>query len=138
MKRHISIFLMLFGFLIVFSGCHIFKKGPSRTNSKVEDFDQFYQRFHKDVDFQMSRLQFPLQGQMVDGDRIENWSRQNWSPLKVEIYDVDQGEFEVTFERTATSFYQKFWTEDAGFFAEYRFELVGKQWFLVYAQDVNL
>jgi hypothetical protein len=138
MKHRIILTSLVLTFTLIFSGCHVFKKGQTRTSSQIEDFDQFYQRFHKDSDFQMSRLYFPLQGKLIDGERIEDWTRNNWSILKVEIYDVDKSDFRVKYDRGADTFYQKFWTDEAEFYAEYRFELIGNKWFLVYAKDVNL
>ena len=138
MKRIIAQFSVALFFIVALTGCHVFKKGTSKSRSKAENFDQFYNRFHNDPDFQMSRLQFPLQGQLIDGVRVENWTRSNWSVLKVKIYDVDQTDFHVKYDKGTDTFYQKFWTDEAEFYAEYRFELIERKWYLVYAKDVNL
>lgn len=86
----------------------------------------------------MSRIAFPIDGKMIDGERESAWDEDNWLPLKVKIYDIDNMLYETEYEKTPTSFYQKFWAEDAEFFAEYRFELIDGKWYLVYARDVNL
>lgn len=128
--------------LACLTSCGVFKKKekarPDRSVSRVENFDSFYEKFHNDQSFQWSRLAFPLEGKLIDGEREEAWSKDNWMMMKVQIYDINQEGIQTTYDKTPTSFYQKFWADDAGFFAEYRFELRDKKWFLVYAKDVNL
>jgi len=113
-------------------------KKESKTFSKPENFDTFYDRFHTDSAFQMSRIKFPLQGKMVGGEEEIEWSRDNWVMMKTKIYDIDTTMYKTTFKKQETSFYQKFWLEYSGLSAEYRFELIGNKWFLVYALDQNL
>lgn len=138
-KIALQVKLMLLTILVMtLSSCGIFKKGGKKQFSKKETFDVFYTRFHQDVDFQYSRLKFPLQGQHVDGDGETTWTRDNWVPMKVRIFDINDPAYETEYKQTSTSFYQKFWGKDSGFFAEYRFELIKGKWYLVYAKDVNL
>ncbi len=113
-------------------------KKESRPFSKPENFDKFYNRFHTDSTFQMSRIKFPLQGKIIQGDQETKWSRDNWIMMKTRIYDIDTTMYKTTFKKRETSFYQKFWLENSGLSSEYRFELIGNKWFLVYALDQNL
>ena len=125
--------------ICLFTSCGIFKKGSKQADEhEIENFDSFYDRFHQDADFQMKRLRFPLGGASIDGDGEKEWTKENWHLMKVRIYDINDPSYKVDYEKTATSFYQKFWAEDAGFFAEYRFELIKGRWYLTYAKDVNL
>lgn len=110
----------------------------SITDNLEEDFDGFYNKFHNDSAFQMSRVRFPLEGYKVDSDGKENWRPDNWGVLKSKIYDVDTSEFKVAYKKNDTLFWEKCWLEDSGFFSEYQFELINKKWFLVYALDQNL
>ena len=57
-------------------------KKESRPFSKPENFDKFYNRFHTDSTFQMSRIKFPLQGKIIQGDQETKWSRDNWIMMK--------------------------------------------------------
>jgi hypothetical protein len=50
----------------------------SNTNKEkitIEDFDKFYDKFHKDSIFQMSRIIFPLDGIKVEYDGEKKWSK---------------------------------------------------------------
>jgi len=58
--------------------------------------------------------------------------------MKVKIYDVDTSEFKTDYRKTDNSFIQKFWIEDSGYLSEYRFNLIRKKWYLVYANELNL
>ena len=113
----------------------------SNTNKEkiiIEDFDKFYDKFHKDSIFQMSRIIFPLDGIKVEYDGEKKWSKKNWTTLKTKIYDVDTTEFKIEYKKTNDSFYQKFWIEDSGFWGEYRFGLINNKWYMVFAVEQNL
>ena len=126
-----SVFLLL----IFTVGCNSSKKIVSNG---VEDFDQFYDRFHADEGFQMSRILFPLEGSSVDADGERIWTSDNWIPLKVKIYDIDNVTYKIDFHKGEDSFVQKFWLPGTGFSAEYRFKRIDNLWYLVYAFDSNL
>ena len=139
----------------VLSGCHSSSKTtvptqPATENTKdntakktrkaanVEDFDKFYDRFHTDSAFQMSRVKFPLKGASTNLDKSTPWTPQNWQMLRTRIYDVDKNQYKVKYSKTETSFIQKVWVDGAGFYNECRFELINGKWFLVYMSDENL
>ena len=125
--------LILLFTLTVLSNCHSIKSITSKTK-KPEDFDQFYDRFHKDSSFQVSRLKFPLGGQNQFG---KPWTTSNWHLLKGKIYDVDKSKFKVDFKKTSTDFYQRVWLDASGFSSESRFKLIDGKWFLVYELEQN-
>lgn len=104
----------------------------------IEDFDRFYDKFHKDSVFQMSSIKFPLDGIKFDSGKEMKWSKNNWSMLKTRIFDVDTSEFKIQYIKNNDSFYQKFWIENSGFWGEYQFRLIENKWYLVYAVDHNL
>ena len=108
-----------------------------KKKSKVEDFDKFYDRFHTDSAFQMSRIKFPLKGGYHTLDNSTKWTAQNWSLMTTRVYDVDKNKYRATYSKTDTSFTQKVWIDSAGLFTECRFELVDGKWFLVYMNDEN-
>ena len=104
----------------------------------MEKFDVFYNEFHSDSLFQMSRIKFPLQGQNIDGFKKNKWTKVNWVLLKTKIYDIDTLEFKTRWEKSATSFVQKCYLEHSGFSSEYRFQLIKKKWYLTYALDITI
>ena len=109
-----------------------------RNFSFKEDFDSFYQKFHSDSAFQYSRLRFPLQGQKIDGDENQKWNNNNWNILTIPVFIADTSVFKVEYNKTEKTFTQKSWIESSGFGVEYRFELIRRKWYLVYALEVNL
>src|SRR5687767_4007615 len=84
----------------------------STTAGAGEDFDKFYDKFHKDMTFQMSRLKFPLQGHNEFG---KAWTKTNWQLMKGKIYEVDKSQYQVDIKKTSQSFFQKVWIDGAGF-----------------------
>ena len=120
--------------LYVISSCGSAKNATAEN----EDFDIFYEKFHTNIDFQMDRIIFPLQGTSVDANGEREWTSENWIPMKVKIYDVDKSKYKTSYNKTDNTFTQKFWLPGTGFSAEYRFEKRAGFWYLVYASDTNL
>ena len=118
------------------ASCSSSKKAISESNP--ENFDTFYARFHSDESFQLERIAFPIKGSSEDINGKTSWTRKNWIPLKVKIYDIDTKTYKVNYKKTTTGFSQKFWLPGSGFLSEYRFERKMGKWFLVYAYDGNL
>mgnify|MGYP004704182507 CR=1 FL=1 len=134
--RLISILIVVF-----LTNCSLVKNNQTQdSNNKTdfEDFDVFYDKFHRDSIFQMSRIKFPLKGIMVDGWVQEKWKKKNWSTLKTKVYDIDTTMYMTDYIKTDKSFVEKVWIKDSGFFMEYRFNLIRRKWYLVYAVDQNL
>ncbi|MBK8698563.1 MAG: hypothetical protein IPN29_03090 [Saprospiraceae bacterium] len=123
--------------LILITGCST-SKNRGKTKDGVEDFDAFYQKFHTDRDFQFSRLKFPMGGSSIDDNGEKKWTKKNWQPLKVKVFDVDKSKYKVTFKKTDKTFVQKVWIEGSGFSSECRFELINGKWMLVYSLEENL
>lgn len=131
--KNLTVFLTII--LLTFISCDKSRTQEKRniSNSNIENFDSFYDKFHKDSLFQISRLKFPLKGGPDRGDINEEWSKENWHMLKTKIYDVDTTQYKVSYEKHEKSFLEKVWIEDSGFSFEYKYELIGKKWFLVSA-----
>lgn len=141
MKQSTKLFSLLFLLAFIsFSSCKTTKDKTSSkavTSSFDEDFDKFYNRFHTDSIFQLSRIVFPLSGMQVDGIEENKWEKENWVLFKTRIYDVDTTRFKVKYKKTSKTFTQKAWVENSGFSSECRFEIVNKKWHLVYFLDQN-
>ncbi|MDD2278807.1 MAG: DUF4348 domain-containing protein [Bacteroidales bacterium] len=106
--------------------------------SSDENFDKFYNRFHADSAFQISRIVFPLDGMYTNGHEEKRWDKKNWVIIKTRIYDIDTTDFKVDYKKTENTFTQKVWVENSGFASQCRFELIKKKWHLVYFLDQNL
>jgi hypothetical protein len=145
MKLQIKIIILglivpLSSFLL--SNCHSTQKVSKDEASSIrvagESFDKFYNKFHKDSLFQISRTKFPLGGFYFEGSTKTKWTRNNLPLMKVKIYDIDTTKYKVSFKKTATTFTQKVWIDDSGFSSECKFELIDHKWYLVYVADQNL
>ena len=125
--------------LLTFISCYKSRtlEKKSITNSSIENFEFFYDKFHKDSLFQISRLKFPMKGGPDRGDINEEWTKENWHILKTKIYDVDTTRYKVSYEKHEKSFLEKVWFVDSGFSFEYRFELIDNKWFLVSAFELD-
>ncbi|MDD2564576.1 MAG: hypothetical protein PHU27_10215 [Salinivirgaceae bacterium] len=130
--------LFLFAIATLFTNCKTREKSQNTNNTRVENFDQFYNRFHSDSLFQISRIKIPLKGAIIDGEGTRVWTKSNWHLMKVKIYDLDTAVYKVEYKKHEHTFTEKFWIEDSGFSSEYRFELLKRKWFLVYALESNL
>jgi hypothetical protein len=132
-----TIFMILFLLL----NCKSSHKSASKSidsKASVEDFNGFYDKFHNDSVFQLSRIVFPLKGIKINAVDENEWNKDNWPLMKTRIYDIDTTQFKVEYKKTENAFTQQFWLKDSAFSSEYRFELIGNKWFLVYAMDSNL
>lgn len=130
-----TIILLTFTLSSCYKSCVQEKKNNS--NSSVENFESFYDKFHNDSLFQLSRLNFPLKGGPVGGDTNEEWTKGNWRMLRTKIYDVETTQYKVSYEKQYNSFTEKVWLEDSGFSFEYKYELIGNKWFLVSAFELD-
>lgn len=104
----------------------------------VENFDKFYDRFHSDSTFQVTRIKTPLKGLRFDGEKVIHWSKDTLPYLSTKIYDVDTTEYKVSFKKTETEFKEKVWIENSGFWCEYKFELIDNKWYLGSAVEHDL
>jgi hypothetical protein len=127
--------LLLSGLLL--TSCGIFKRADVEPDSP-EEFEQFYLRFHESPDFQMSRIDFPIEGKFVDGHSEYRWTEENWEVMKVPIWDINEPGIQTEYYQSETEFFQKIWVDNSGFMSEYRFELINSKWYLVYALEQNL
>ena len=136
-----QIFTVLSLLCLLFTACSTSKKTDNnsvkKSKSKIEDFDTFYDNFHKDLSFQKSRTKFPLGGKLITEGKEYKWTPENLPLMKVKIYDVDKKTYKTSFDKTDNSFIQKVWLPNSGFKSEARFELIDKKWYLVYVLDQN-
>jgi len=103
------------------------------SEATIENFDTFFDKFHKDSLFQLSRIKFPLNGGPGNGQINDEWTKENWRMLKTKIQDVDTTQFKVSYRKLEQSFIAKVWLENSGFSCEYKYEIMNNKWYLVAA-----
>ncbi|MEQ8473386.1 MAG: hypothetical protein RIC35_19470 [Marinoscillum sp.] len=108
------------------------------TSKVAESFDEFYDRFHEDVDFQLKRIKFPLEGEYVSIEGGEPWTKADWEPHLEKVTDISDPDYDTEIIRKEKEVIDKVELRDSGFSIERRFELIEGSWYLVYYQTVNL
>ena len=133
MRNRITL-LSLLTILFLISSC----KKTINTSRVDESFDSFYDRFHEDPDFQISRVSFPLEGEYVTIEGGEPWTREEWELHKQKVTDISDPEYDTEINRKDTEVIDKVWLRDSGFSIERRFQKINGKWYLVYYESVNL
>lgn len=111
----------------------------TKTIKNAENFDEFNKRFHSDSIFQISRVDFPIDGISVSGFDRHNWTKENWKFLSIPVSEKNEiKEYQHTLIKTDTLITERFWIPDSGFEVERQFKLLKNKWFLVYYNDINL
>jgi len=152
------ILAICFLFLILFSSCNKNKVSEdsaseiqpqnseqaldtvsAKKNIVVENFEEFNKNFHSDSLFQVSRVDFPIEGKHVSGFEQYSWNRKNWQFQAVPVAEeTEMGEYQHSLVKTDTLITERFWIQDSGFEVERQFKLIGNKWFLIYYNDINI
>ncbi len=104
--------------------------------AKEESFETFYERFHQDSLFQLSRLELPMQGLLIEGNQIQPGFESPWVMHKVGKNQLDREIFKVEQVRQRNRIIERIYEPGSILYNERHFELVNRQWFLVY--NVNI
>jgi len=104
----------------------------------VETFKSFYNRFLKDEVFQLSRIEFPVDGEIQEEDidisgKIE---QKDWVTLVGSIYDVDTNEYKVEIKEDSTDVYHRIYIPDSSVDIEMKYKLIDNKWYLVYYKSI--
>jgi hypothetical protein len=132
--------------LCILASCQSKKEEPSKEldfKDKLivtdENFDAFNERFHSDSVFQISRIDFPIEGISVSGFDKHNWTKTNWEFLKIPVSEKTNIEdYEHSLVKTDSLITERFWIENSGFEVERQFKRINGKWFLIYYNDINL
>lgn len=106
---------------------------PEYTEATMfyEDFDKFYQKFHNDSLFQMSRVKFPLKGYEMDTtEQTKSWSKQNWTMHRAKISEVDTAVFKTDIEMNSNFRKERIFIDGGGFNSERVFKRINGKWYL--------
>jgi len=110
------------------------------AQSKGEDFDSFYLKFNQDLDFQNSRITYPLKG--------KNYSRENKNTnfdynftlndhLDFENHKLDKTVYSINRKVADGVVEEKLFIPNSEFQVEYTFKLMNGKWFLVYYAEYD-
>lgn len=131
-QKFIITALILVSILLTFSIRLIFQ-------TETENFETFNRKFHSDSIFQMSRIKFPLKGQLIDGFENHNWNSKTWHLMTTEVGSKNlPKEFKRKITKTDSSVVESIWIENSGFKLEREFKPINNQWFLTSYNEVNL
>jgi len=118
--------------LFVFSMKSIFQK-------ETEDFETFNSKFHSDSIFQMSRINFPIEGHLIEDFKKYNWNSKNWQLMKTTVGSKNLSkDYKVKTMKSDSLVIENIWIENSGFYLERRFKRINNQWFLICYNEVNL
>ncbi len=108
-------------------------------NSLPSDFHRFYDRFHTDSLFQMSRVVFPLSGVVQEGDTVltlvaKKWLKEDWKMHK--SFNNHGGTFERTFTNTGGIVIETIVGNGGMFSLEKRYSKLAGDWHLIWYQGL--
>ncbi|MDD2284852.1 MAG: hypothetical protein PHQ11_05565 [Paludibacter sp.] len=127
-------------------------KISSKIDEEIENFDAFHDKFFGDSIFQISRIDFPLPGEVSDfiyGDdesfEMENdeyfiknnklfWKKSGWRFLQ-EIKN-ENDEFEISIEKVGSNLREHIRLKGTDWIIVYEYALINKKWMLVYYANV--
>ena len=103
----------------------------AKKAAAVEDFDSFYNKFHSDSMFQMSRVKFPLQGYDMDtSEQVQKWTPDNWLMHRAKVSDVDTTIYDVKVDSGHLIRKEKVFIAGGGFNLERVFKRINGKWYL--------
>ncbi|MBB4801957.1 hypothetical protein HNP37_002018 [Flavobacterium nitrogenifigens] len=115
------------------------EKDLVKTKIQSENFEDFNKKFHADSLFQVSRVDFPIEGKHISGFEQHEWTRKNWQFQVIPVAEgTEIGEYEHSVVKTDSLVTEKFWIPDSGFEVERQFKLINNKWFLIFYNDINL
>lgn len=118
-------------------------QAQSQTNETIEesglpeDFKTFYPKFLKEESFQLSRINFPLEGEIVEeGLEVSPIQKKDWNMLQGSVYEVDRNEYKVEIQEDSTEVYHRIYIEDSGVDIGMRYKRIEGKWYLIYYRSI--
>ncbi|WP_029904181.1 DUF4348 domain-containing protein [Prevotella sp. 10(H)] len=108
------------------------------TKQAPENFKDFYEKFLTDEEFQLSRINFPLEGEIIDED-IEitgEIEETDWEMLTNSIYEVDTDEYQVEIKEDADEVFHRVYIQDSGVDIIEKYKRIKGKWYLVYYKSI--
>ncbi len=108
-----------------------------------DDFWEFYERFHKDGQYQLDHIIFPLEGEKPASDSLMSsevmgvfWQKNDWI-LHRPIDDHD-GHYRRQFKEFSGIVVESIGHTEAPYAMERRFSIIGDEWQLIYYASMRL
>lgn len=124
--------------LIGLSAC----SGNSNATSEAADFENFYEQFHRDADYQMAHITFPLEGLPSDADAETiasgnfHWEAEDWELQRP--FDVENSDFEREVIKFGDDLVIEKIVHKSGEYGTIRrFAKMGEEWYLIYYAGLN-
>ena len=103
-----------------------------KASHKAENFEGFYQRFHKDSLFQMRRVQFPVDGYSIEGGQINAWSSEDWAMHKNGLSAIDTTVYRTERRVKEQEVRERIYQANSGMLIERHFRLIDYRWYLTF------
>jgi len=113
-------------------------KTSDNSIQNVENWDEFYVKFHQDSLFQISRIHDSIEAVQIDGGATKYLTKENWVMMKGTIYEVDTTIYKVEIEMDSASVHHRVYIENSGFDVQIYFNLIDNKWYLTKFIDQNL
>jgi hypothetical protein len=129
MKTKITISLILIVGLSLLNACTRSGQLP-KDNQGREDFNAFQQKFYNDVNFQLSRIDFPITGKIMEDGRVQIIEEEQWKVLKP--IDFNNPAFKVIVRNKAYDLIEQQVIVNQAFSIDLQFSLnpASKEWYL--------
>lgn len=129
----LSVFLLAFTF-----SQPVYSQGKPKGMVKIkggppENFIIFYDRFHSDSLFQISRIRDPLLGMKKRQGQEILWTIKDWDLMTTRVQDLDLSVYKTKTKQKKKYFEQEVWSDNPDYYAAHRFQLHGSKWYLVFA-----
>ncbi len=115
---------------------------PTATTELPSDFLEFYDRFHANSDFQLSRIVFPLEGLPANADSLDfvsgtfKWQKEDWQIHKKLAEDNPEFTREL-YPLGKYTVVEKITHVKQGFAMQRRFYKQSDGWYLIYYAGMN-
>jgi hypothetical protein len=120
---------------ILFLGCIT----KAKQEREVDSFDVFYEKFHSDTAFQLSRVVFPLPGvnteEMSVLDSVYFWEREDWEYHQKPKIDASD-EYGIDIQKTDSVVEEVIYSKIPGFVFKREFKKIDGEWYLVRLESV--
>lgn len=112
-------------------------KAETTDLSIPEDFKAFYAKFLVDDNFQLSRINFPLEGEIVEENiDVSPIQKTDWSMIRGSVYEVDRNEYSVEIEEDSTQVHHRVYIEDSGVDIDMKYKRIDGKWYLIYYKSI--
>jgi len=140
--KHFFSFMLL---LITLNGCNNKPETNKNKIGKIENFDEFIDKFSKDNIFRISRVKFPLKGFNSDEtdfnakDKIYIWEKEDWLFYATEDFKniMNDSSIKSKVVKTEANMIYNIYKNDSGYDIKYEFKQIENKWYLEFYSYKN-